>query len=323
MSLPQTAPCSWSGETLRLRYTVPKIWTQKESRPFGIYWSDKLSFGRLWPEPNPEELTSFYNIDSYSEYLSGTREHSTQSNTFFSKVITKIAWLNDHSTVDPIPAMLGLSYRNATVCDVGCGSGSLLSQLRNIGAIVTGIDPSEVSAAAVRKSGIEFFLGTAETLPPELSGRRFDIVSLFQSLEHCRSPALAIRNAVSLLEPNGLLVVDVPNMGCIGFDNYGASWWHADAGRHLQFFSKTSLDALLRLCGAIPIEWEYCGFVNQFTQAWIDDMGKVWDAIYGNSASHEVKRPSFAHSLFYLPKALISRGDKKYEIIRVYARKAN
>ena len=76
---------------------------------------------------------------------------------------------------------------------------------------------------------------------------------MFQSLEHCREPALAVSNAVSLLKPNGLLVIDVPNMDCVGFKKYGPVWWHTDAGRHLQFLTKASLTMLLVQARAKPL----------------------------------------------------------------------
>jgi SAM-dependent methyltransferase len=320
-SLPDAAPCSWSGETLRLKYPVPKIWTQKSSRSFGIYWSDKLSFGRLWPAPTEEELNTFYDISSYSEYLSGRRKHQSKNASLLTKAATKLAWLNDHGITNPVPTILRLAIKNPQMCDIGCGSGGLLSLMRDAGAVVTGVDPSEVSAAAVRAKNIEFYAGTAETLPVEINGRRFDVVSMFQSLEHCRSPALAITNAISLLKEDGLLIVDVPNMGCLGFDTYGPAWWHADAGRHLQFFSKASLEALLGQSGATPVQWEYCGFVNQFTPSWIDDMREAWDGVY-DGRPNGIPRPSLTRSLAYMPHALVASDDKKYEIIRVYARRS-
>jgi hypothetical protein len=108
-NLPDQAPCSWSGEKLRLKHPVPKIWTQRTGRPFGIYWSDILSFGRLWPAPTDEELNAFYDISSYSEYLSGTRKHTTKDANLIARATMKLAWMNDNGTPDAIPTILSLS----------------------------------------------------------------------------------------------------------------------------------------------------------------------------------------------------------------------
>ena len=142
---------------------------------------------------------------------------------------------------------------------------------------------------------------------------------MFHSLEHCREPALAISNAVSLLKPDGLIVIEVPNMDCTGFKKYGPVWWHVDAGRHLHFFTKASLTKLLARIGMEPLKWEFQGFVTQFLQGWIDDMAKVWENSF-KGRSNSPPRPSVLNSLSYLPYALLSDKTRKYEVIRVYAR---
>jgi SAM-dependent methyltransferase len=317
LGLPHEAPCSWSGEKLYLKYAIPKIWTQKASRPFGIYWSDRLAFGRLWPEPTDDELRSFYDISTYSEYLAGTNKGRSKKPTLLSRAIVKLAWLSDKGPGDAASTILSLKSDARTICDIGCGSGAFLSEMRRRGIVPTGVDPSPISAGAVRAKGIDFHSGTAEILPTGLTDKQFDVVSMFQSLEHCRAPARAVENALSLLDQNGLLVIDVPNMGCIGFEKYGAAWWHTDAGRHLQFFTMASLEALLRRCGATAIKWEFTGFVTQFIQSWIDDMAVVWDA----TGTTDSARPSLRNSLCYMTRALLARDDKKYEIVRVYAQR--
>ena len=186
-------------------------------RAFGIYWSEALSYGRLWPEPTEAELNSFYDYPNYNDYLLGRSNKEVTNPSLVSRILVKIAWLGDYGTSDPLPTILSLTKQSPKVCDLGCGSGILLSQIRDCGAIPTGVDPSPHSAEALRIKNIEFYSGTAEALPSSLGDRRFDVVSMFQSLEHCREPALAISNAVSLLNPDGLLVIEVPNMDCLGF----------------------------------------------------------------------------------------------------------
>jgi 2-polyprenyl-3-methyl-5-hydroxy-6-metoxy-1,4-benzoquinol methylase len=319
--LPTVAQCSWSDELLLLKYSLPKIWTQESSRPFGIYWSEALLYGRLWPEPTEAELDSFYDFPDYNDYLSGAsnKRAAKPKSGFLSRIVVKIAWLSDRGVNDPLPTILSMTEKSPKICDLGCGSGTFLSRMRDRGAIPTGVDPNAVSAEAVRSKNIEFHSGTAEALPSAVTNGRFDVVSMFQCLEHCRDPALAVSNAVSLLNPNALLVIDVPNMDCLGFKKYGPVWWHTDAGRHLQFLTKASLTKLLVRAGAKPLKWEYQGFVTQFTQDWIDQMAVVWDILFKEKSSTP-PRPSLLNSLSYLPRALLSDRSQKYEIIRVYAK---
>jgi hypothetical protein len=130
MELPSTAPCSWSGETLHPRYAIPKIWTQEKSRPFGIYWSDKLAFGRLWPEPTDDELAAFYATSKYGDHLSGTApKPGSAKATILSRAVVKIAWHADHGQNDPISTIMSLRSPH-TVCDLGCGSGAFLAAMK-------------------------------------------------------------------------------------------------------------------------------------------------------------------------------------------------
>lgn len=318
-NLPTEAPCSWSDDVLYLKYSFPKIWTQTNSRPFGIYWSETLSYGRLWPQPTEAELISFYDLPGYDDYLSGKKNTISSNQSLPSRVLVKIAWLNDHGAIDPLSTILSMTKKCPEICDLGCGGGTFLSRMRDRGATLTGVDPSPVSGEALRLKNIEFHSGTAEALPPTLGDRRFDVVSMFHSLEHCLEPGIAVANAVSLLKPDGLLVIEVPNMDCVGFKTYGPVWWHTDAGRHLHFFTKTSLTRLLIRVGAKPVRWEFQGFVTQFTPDWIDGMARIWDILF-EGRSNSPRRPSFLNSLSYLPRALLSSKSRKYEVIRVYAK---
>jgi SAM-dependent methyltransferase len=248
------------------------------------------------------------------------KKQTSPKPSLLSRVVVKIAWLNDHGVVDPLATILSMTKKSPEVCDIGCGVGTLLSGMRDHGAMPTGVDPSPVSAEAVRLKNIEFHSGTAEALPSALSDRRFDVVSMFHCLPCCREPALAVSNAVSLLKPDGLLVIEVSNMDCLGFRKYGPVWWHTDAGRNLQFFTKASLIKLLLRAGAKPVKWEYRGFVTQFTPGWIDQMAVVWDRLF-KGRSNSPPKPSLLISMSYLPRALLSDKSRKYESIRVYARR--
>ncbi len=321
--LPQCVRCPWSDEPLLLRYQVPRIWTQKSSRLFGIYWSHNLAYGRLWPEPTDAELATFYDVPEYVAYLAGTRKTSTPSRSgLLSRAIVKIAYLADRGVNEPLPTIERLIQRDHfSACDIGCGSGAFLAGLRAVGAVVVGIDPSPISLAAVRLTGIECHEGTAERLPKSIKHRKFDVVTMFHSLEHCRDPSAAISNAKSLLEANGLLVLEVPNMECIGFQTYAQCWWHTDAGRHLHFFTQHSLEVLTRKYGLEPINCEFQGFVAEFTPRWIDAMRKAWDSIFaGGWHADRPWRPSLLRSAAYLPRAAVSAPRFKYEVVRIYAR---
>src|SRR5262252_7893084 len=100
--------------------------------------------------------------------------------------------------------------RDLRILDVGCGTGGMLPLLGSFGQ-VTGIDPAE---AAIRYSrqhaapGVELYqVDFPAEIPP---GRDYDLLTLFDVLEHLDDDAAALRAARSLLKPGGWLLVTVP-----------------------------------------------------------------------------------------------------------------
>jgi hypothetical protein len=72
---------------------------------------------------------------------------------------------------------------------------------------------------------------------------------MFHVLEHLFDPAMNLKSAHELLEPNGRLVVQVPNSSSWQFLLLGESWNGADVPRHLWNFRARDLEFLLDRCG--------------------------------------------------------------------------
>ncbi|MES2753249.1 MAG: bifunctional 2-polyprenyl-6-hydroxyphenol methylase/3-demethylubiquinol 3-O-methyltransferase UbiG [Pseudomonadota bacterium] len=100
-----------------------------------------------------------------------------------------------------------------TALDVGCGAGLLCEPLARLGAAVTGIDAAPENIAAARahaaagKLTIDYHAGELTAL----AGRRFDLVTCLEVIEHVADPAGFVRGLAAALAPGGLLVVSTPN----------------------------------------------------------------------------------------------------------------
>ena len=100
--------------------------------------------------------------------------------------------------------------KDLRILDIGCGTGGMLPLLSAYGR-VTGIDPAE---AAIRYSR-QRYASMAELLqvdfPREVpAGGNYDLVTLFDVLEHLDDDARALDAAASLLRPGGWLLITVP-----------------------------------------------------------------------------------------------------------------
>jgi len=97
--------------------------------------------------------------------------------------------------------------------DVGCGAGLLTEPLARLGARATGVDaaPENVGAARTHAAAvgldIEYIAGGIE----DLTGRRFDLVTSMEVVEHVTDPAAFIAGLAEALAPGGLMVLSTPN----------------------------------------------------------------------------------------------------------------
>jgi len=144
----------------------------------------------------------------------------------------------------------------ARLLDVGCGNGELLAAAAERGYEVEGIDVSETSAELCRSRGLSARAG--DFLSADLGGP-FDVLTMWDVVEHLRSPAAFLRRARDLLRPTGLLVLKIPGFGTLSFwsiavfPRLAASILGAPA--HVQYFNAASLEALLAAAGFRRIEW--------------------------------------------------------------------
>jgi 2-polyprenyl-3-methyl-5-hydroxy-6-metoxy-1,4-benzoquinol methylase len=133
------------------------------------------------------------------------------------------------------------------ILDVGCGRGDLLDLFAERGWEVLGTQLSRTAAEAARRSrGVDVLLGE---LPELAIDGRFDVVTFFHVLEHLDRPGEYLRRAYELLQPQGLLVIEVPNCAGVGFRLLERRHFCFDYPNHLLHFTPQSLERLLARSG--------------------------------------------------------------------------
>lgn len=140
-----------------------------------------------------------------------------------------------------------LPDQQASILDIGCSNGGLLQALRQVGyANVMGVDPSPVCVrTAERLYGIQVLTGTLSSLPPGFG--RYDLVILGAVLEHVCDLRTALAQTRSLLKPNGLLYVEVPDV--TRFASSPDAPFQEFSVEHVNYFSVGSLQNLLSAAG--------------------------------------------------------------------------
>jgi ubiquinone/menaquinone biosynthesis C-methylase UbiE len=100
---------------------------------------------------------------------------------------------------------------NATVLDIGCGTGSLSVILARLGHTVTGIDlsPSMISLAQAKAAayGLEIELHIMDASHPQLAERQFDVIICRHLLWTLPEPEQVLQKWVKFLKPMGRLIL--------------------------------------------------------------------------------------------------------------------
>lgn len=97
----------------------------------------------------------------------------------------------------------------ARLLDIGCGAGLIANPLASAGYEVFGVDQSAPSLETARRraspgSKVHYAEGNAYKL--NFPDQSFDSVMLLDFLEHVEEPGRALREAIRVLKPNGVLL---------------------------------------------------------------------------------------------------------------------
>ncbi|MGH9127850.1 MAG: class I SAM-dependent methyltransferase [Acidimicrobiales bacterium] len=135
----------------------------------------------------------------------------------------------------------------ASLLDVGCGNGSFLLSMRQVGWRIQGTEPDSVAAARAAAAGVPVVAGLLEE--GMFQSASFDVVTLNHVLEHLHDPVATLRICRALLKPTGHCWVATPNLCSEGHRRYGRAWRGLEPPRHLVVFAPASLDLAFASAG--------------------------------------------------------------------------
>lgn len=237
--------CNLCGKDNPRLLFVARNRTNKKNGFFRIVKCKSCGLVYVNPRPTQQELLQYYS----EGYWAGTF-----SNTEIEKsIIWGVPWYKAME----IKAAPILKYKKSgKILDVGCGDGSLLKFLKDLGWQTYGVELNPQSTGfAKEKLGLDIFCGDIEEADYPLEF--FDVVSFIHSLEHLRDPVATLNKIQLILKKDGILVIEVPNFGGFSSFVFRDKWVGINAPLHLYHFTKKVLEKILTICKFSPIEFKF------------------------------------------------------------------
>ena len=130
--------------------------------------------------------------------------------------------------------------------DVGAYTGVFVDIAARHGWDAWGLEPSRWAVEQARARGLQMVPGTLDTA--DLPTTHYDVVTMWDVIEHLTDPRSALEKAHHLLKPGGLLVVHTIDIESVFARVLGPRWpWLMEM--HIYYFSRRTLRAMLEQCG--------------------------------------------------------------------------
>ena len=143
--------------------------------------------------------------------------------------------------------------RRGTLLDIGCGDGTFAHSMSESGWRCVGVDPAMPPPSMFGGLGQNLALircSEAE-LPSEML---FDVVTLWDVVEHLDEPSAVISAAGGRVAPGGWLVIETGNYQSTGRIESANRWWNYQLD-HRWYFSPPQLMSMLLDIGFSPPIW--------------------------------------------------------------------
>ena len=223
-------------------------------RKFDILKNPETTILETHPRPTKEELPTYYDSENYTSH----NDKSAGIVSFCYRIIKSISTrrkirIGQNSLSKNTP------QNKPRLLDVGCGTGDFLYSCLKKGWQINGIENNKNAKNNSRTELSSFIFDDFEFLKSQ--PERFDIITMWHSLEHIIDLKQTIVDMKKLLTNKGVIVVACPNHKSFDAMFYKESWAAYDLPRHLWHFDKDSISKLfvehnMQLTKTLPMYWD-------------------------------------------------------------------
>ena len=178
---------------------------------------------------------SISNFDAYC----GTCPEARLSNRILRRTL---------KTIRRVEQLLGKKRTALKALDVGCSSGGLIRALQSLGVEAQGVEPMPKPAQTARGYGFTVYQGYLAELA--LPANAYNLITLFEVIEHLRNPLDLLSECHRLLETGGILVIRTGNTDSWTVKFMKEKWdYFSPWVGHISFFNPESMRLLAERTG--------------------------------------------------------------------------
>jgi SAM-dependent methyltransferase len=248
----ETVDCCFCGSTDYSLYDSVDEWQ--------IVRCNRCGFCFTNPRPTVESLPSYYDLSYFKD------DDITRFGFFDKSGSANLG--EDIGYQQRIADIEACVAERGRLLELGAAVGGFLSVMSKRGWNVNGVEVSrEAVEIASKNEGINIFCGKLEEFETD---ETFDVVCMYHSLEHTPNPAYVIDRTYELLNPGGIIVIEVPNLE--GFDariSLERKLLSYDLPRHLSHFTPAVLSSALERKGfqILDVDLYHPDFILRLAEA--------------------------------------------------------
>lgn len=185
------------------------------------------------PQLNDAEITELYSELYYKSWgISGDSENEVSKQMKIDTFLLRLQQIKKY-----VPA--------GKVLDVGCATGFFLEAARGLGYAPYGIELSEYSSNIARRKFGNDVVFNGKLEDSKFTPGFFDVITMFDLIEHVRTPSDVLADASRLLKPNGIIMITTPDNKSLSNKLMGRRWTHYKK-EHFYYFDHASLDYIAK-----------------------------------------------------------------------------
>ncbi|MFI4922991.1 MAG: class I SAM-dependent methyltransferase [Burkholderiales bacterium] len=149
-----------------------------------------------------------------------------------------------------ISQLLDKPAQDIRLLDVGCSSGAFLDSASRLGFRAEGVEPASKAAQSALQAGFRVHSGTLQSAG--FASGSFDALTLFEVIEHLKSPLELLKECRRILRPGGVMLIGTGNAASWTASFMKSRWqyFHIEHhGGHISFFNPLSMRLLAERTG--------------------------------------------------------------------------